>query len=215
MSTDLLKDDAPLRAVVDAAHDRAFAAVEDDEHDALDAVACCSAHLAAVDCVLYPAAQRHVRDGRRRLRNARLVDHALQQALCRLDRRLTGDVHRADVPVAALVQQVQERLRVHVEAEHRLIESLRVVLDEDQQQQLAASLRAATIEAPSRPHPHLRHTPLASLITRVEAGVDRVRDVMDNRVVASARPAPARRPSGRWSCYLMGLPYPEDEHVPR
>lgn len=209
MST--LADTVDLLAVTTGPHDRTLAALEDPSSGALAAVAWCSGHLVAADCVLYAAAQRHAKNGRNRVRALRAVDHALQQALCRLDRRLTGDVHLVDVPVETIAQQVKELLRTHADGERRLVASLQAVLGPAEQQELAETLLAATLDAPSRPHPHTRHSPLSSLVARVDAAVDRARDTMDNRVVPTGRPARRARPSGRWGCYLMGVPYPGDE----
>lgn len=210
MTTDL-RNSTPLLSAVDEPHTRALAALESPDGDALAAVAWCSAHLAAADCVLYAWARRHVRNGRQRVRAARAVDHALQRSLCRLDRRLTGDVHLVDVTVDDLVCEVRGRLLLHVDSERRLVESLQAVLDQSLQEELADRLREATADAPSRPHPHTRHTPLAPLLARIDAGVDRVRDVMDNRVVPTAHPPRTPRRAGRWGCYLMGTPYPETD----
>lgn len=203
--------DTDLLAVVTEPHDRALTALEDPESGALAAVAWCSGHLVGVDRVLYAAAQRHTRNGRQRVHALRALDHALQQALCRLDRRLTGDVHLVDVPVATIAQEVRGLLSAHAEGEQRLVASLQAVLDPAEQQELAQALLAATLDAPSRPHPHTRHTPLSSLVARIDAVVDRVRDTMDNRVVPTGRPPRGARPSGRWACYLMGVRYPQDE----
>lgn len=210
MSPDV-RSSTPMSSAVDDPHARALAALERPEPDALAAIAWCSAHLAAADCVLYARAERHVRNGRQRVRGARAIDHTLQQALCRLDRRLTGDVHLAEVTVDDLVHELRKRLLLHVDSERRLVQSLEVVLDRGAQEELADRLREATAVAPSRPHPHTRHTRLAPLLARVDAGVDRVRDVMDNRVVPTARPPRTPRRAGRWGCYLMGTPYPEKE----
>jgi hypothetical protein len=211
MST--LPDTVDLLAVTTGPHDRTLAALEDPDSGALAAVAWCSGHLAGADCVLYRAAQRHAKNGRQRVRALRAVDHALQQALCRLDRRLTGDVHLVGVPVEAIAQQVKELLRAHADGERRLVGSLQAALGPAEQQELAEALLAATLDAPSRPHPHTRHTPLSSLVARIDAAVDRVRDTMDNRVVPTGHPPRGARPSGRWACYLMGVPYPQDEQV--
>lgn len=211
MST--LHDTVDLLAVTSEPHDRALTALEKPGSDALAAVAWMSGHLVAADCVLYAAAQRHAKNGRKRVHALRAVDHALQQALCRLDRRLTGDVHLVDVPVATVAQQVREGLLAHADGERRLVTSLQAVLDPAEQRALAEALLAATLDAPSRPHPHTRHSPLSSLVARIDAAVDRVRDTMDNRVVPTGRPTRGARPSGRWGCYLMGVPYPEDEQA--
>lgn len=199
-----------LRAAVTEPHARALEALDGDAPDVPIAVAWCSAHLVAADRMLYAAVQRRVPDGRRLVRGARQIDHTLQQAVCRLDRRLTGDQHLADVPVAVLVDQVRELLQAHADAEHQLVLVLEALLDRPEQQQLAASLSAATGDAPTRPHPHTRHTPASGLVARVDAAVDRARDAMDNRVVSVGRRQRATRPVGRWGSYLLGTPYPND-----
>lgn len=198
-----------LLAVASEPHDRALAALE-DRHGPLAAVAWCSMHLAAADRVLYAAARRRVPGGRQRVSALRAVDRGLQQALCRLDRRLTGDVHVADVPVATLADEVRDRLRRHAEAERELVEALVTALPATEREKLAHRLARAMATAPSRPHPHNRHTPLSALLCWADALVDRARDAMDNRVDPTGRPVRAARPLGRWGCYLMGTPYPSD-----
>lgn len=200
--------DVDLLAVVDEPHDLVLAALEDPEVGGLSAVTWCSEHLVAADRVLYRAAQRHVPDAKRRVHAARAADHALQQALCRLDRRLTGDVHLSVRTVDALAEQVRERLQVHAQAERRLVAALVEALAPGEQQELAHRLAAATTAAPTRPHPHTRHTPLSALVARVDAVVDRARDVLDNRTVPSDRRVRGARVPGRWGCYLMGAPFP-------
>ncbi|MEX2289451.1 MAG: hemerythrin domain-containing protein [Mycobacteriales bacterium] len=198
-----------LLAVSSEPHDRALAALE-DRVGPLAAVAWCSAHLAATDRVLYAAGKRRLPGGRGRVNALRAVDRSLQQALCRLDRRLTGDVHVADVPIATLADEVRDRLRQHAEAERELVEALSTALTAPEREKLAHRLARAMATAPSRPHPHNRHTPLSTLLCWADALVDRVRDAMDNRVDPTGRPARVVRPPGRWGCYLMGTPYPTD-----
>jgi hypothetical protein len=212
MTTDV-PDTTDLLAAASDPHTHALQALDDGEAEALVAVGWCSAHLAAADCVLYSAVQRRIPNGRRQVRAARSGDRALQQALCRLDRRLTGAVHLVDVPVAHLAEQVRERLLAHADTERHLVQSLQAVLDPGEQQQLVRSLIDATSCAPTRPHPHLRHTPLAALVARVGAAVDRARDVLDNRVAPTGAPPVSARPAGRWGCYLMGVPSPQREQV--
>lgn len=198
-----------LNAVLTDAHDHALAELE--HGDPVAAIAWCSAHLAAADRVLHPVAQRRLPGGRRRLRCVRAEDHLLQQALCRLDRRLTGAVHLTGIPVGVLVQKVREHLHAHIAAEDELVDCLVPLLAPEERQDLAVRMVTATAAAPTRPHPHTRHTALSGLVARVDAAVDRVRDVMDNRVAPTTRePRPPLRP-GRWGCYLMGVPYPPPE----
>lgn len=204
MRTDLI-------AVVTEPHTQARAALDEPDQGALPAVAWCSAHLAAADTVLYASAQRHLpRGARDQLRPARRADHTLQQAICRLDRRLTGDVHLVHLPVDRLADEVRQALEAHELAERRLVAMLQSLLSEQELQELADRMTAATVAAPTRPHPHTRHTPAARLVARIDAGVDRARDVMDNRVAPLGRRGRPARPLGRWGAYLTGTPYPEE-----
>lgn len=212
MSTTTRQD---LPALVNQPHDRALAALQDGAVDPLAALAWCCTHLAATDGVLYPSVQRHVPDGRRRVHEARADDHLLQQTLCRLERRLTGAVRHDTLPVSALLHEARVALRVHVENEAEMLELLVPLLEQDEQQQLATRLTAATAAGPTRPHPHTRHTPLSPLLARIDAAVDRVRDVMDNRQALAGRPPRPALTPGRWACYAMGMPYPPAERPAR
>lgn len=208
-------DPADLLAVTCEAHARVLDALDDPGRTGPTAVAWCSAHLAAVDQVLYSAAHRHDPGGTRSdLRAARRADHLLQQELFRLDRRLTGDVHVASVPVERMARGVREALQQHAGAERRLVGSLQVRTTPEEQQAVADALRGATTEGPTRPHPHTRHTPLAGLVGRIDAGVDRVRDVLDNRVAPLGRRTRPARPMSRWGAYLTGSPYPDEPSAP-
>jgi hypothetical protein len=79
------------------------------------------------------------------------------------------------------------------------------------QQALAQRLDRAMAAAPTRPHPHTPHTPMAALVAQIDAAVDRARDLMDNRTTCvPCRTRPPRAP-GRWGSYLMGVPHPAHE----
>lgn len=202
-----------LLAVASEPHDRALSALDDPWADGLAAVAWCSAHLVAVDCVLYGAVQRHVPGSRDDLHVARAADRLLQATVLRLDRRLTGDVHLAQVPVEELTGDVRDALDEHARCERRLVAQLRALLTAQELHELADGLRSATDAAPTRPHPYTRHTPLSRLVASVDALVDRARDVMDNRVTPVNHRRRQVRPAGRWGCYLMATPYPSEEPI--
>lgn len=200
-----------LLTVSSETHTRVLTALDDPEHDGLVAVAWCSAHLAAVDQVLYAALQRLVPGGARdELHLMRLLDHRLQQAVCRLDRRLTGDAHLVNVSFQRLADDVRDALLAHADQEARLVRVLQALLTPAEQWELAEALPAATVAAPTRPHPHTPHTPLAGLVARIDAGVDRIRDVMDNRVPQLGRRTRPARPMSRWGAYFTGSPYPQE-----
>ena len=115
---------------VDHAHGHVRAALDDPAVNPLVAVTWASAHLASVARVLHPVVARALPDGPALLARQVAVDRRLQQALWRLDRRLTGDVHLARAPVQELEQDVLEALDRHEEGEARLVAGLRRVLDE-------------------------------------------------------------------------------------
>ena len=209
MSTSMHETD-DLQSVVSEPHAHAREALDDPVPGRSAAVAWSSAHLAAVDRVLYPAVLHALPERRPDVRAARAVDHRLQQALCRLDRQLMGDVQLDHIPVAALVGQVQDALQLHTDTEARLVAELEAVLPQEDQQQLAHQLAAAMDAAPTRPHPHTRHSPLSPLIAWCDAVVDRVRDALDNRVDPLGRPPRAVSAPSRWGSYWMGIPYPEE-----
>lgn len=203
-------DPVDLVAVVCEPHARVLAALEDPRRNGSVAVAWCSAHLAAVDQVLHPAVHRHADRARDELHVARQRDHLLQVAVFRLDRRLTGDAHVDAVPLQRLADDVREALLQHATHEGRLVRALKAQLPPAGQQALADSLTAVTAEAPTRPHPHTPHTPLVGLVARVDAGVDRIRDVLDNRVSPLGRVTRSARPMSRWGAYLTATPYPDE-----
>ncbi len=199
-------DDFP--AAVLAPHDHALTALDSATLAPLAAVAWCSAHLVAVDRVLYPAVQRSLPNGSRRVRDQRIVDHRLQQALSRLDRRLTGDTHLSAIPVEELSQEVRTGLQAHAEAEQSMVAELRTRLGAADQERLCRRLAKAMQGAPTRPHPYSRHLQLGGVVSSLEACVDRFRDMMDNRIVPTPQRTRVAHLPGRWGCYLMGTPYP-------
>lgn len=198
-----------LETATSAAHRHVLDALPDRGGDGAAAVAWASAHLAAADQVLYAAAHS-VPAARQPLRTARTADHRLQQAVFRLDRRLTGDVHLDSTPVARVAAEVRDALAAHARAERRVVDALRRSLPAERLAELGPRLVAATADAPTRPHPHTPHTPAAPLVAWVDAAVDRIRDVLDNRVAATGHAGRPPRPLGRWGRYLTGAPYPSE-----
>jgi hypothetical protein len=197
-----------LLSELEHAHRHALAALDDPGTSSLAAITWASAHLAAVEHVLYPAAAAALPDGPARVRSLRARDHSLQLALWHLDRRLTGDVHLSGVAVADLEEQVRAGLAVHTEAEAQLVGRLKAALDVEQQRELDNRLSAAMLKAPTRPHPDTRHGRLTGRTAFWFGGVvDRLRDGLDSRSVPTPHTLPVRRPMGRWGAYAMGVPF--------
>jgi len=197
----------PLQATTTDAHRHVLDALPDRGGDGATAVAWASAHLAATDKVLYAAAHAVPAAGPV-LREARKADRLLQRAVFRLDRRLTGDAHLDTTPVDSVVAEVRAALDRHTRAERRVVDALGRTLDPEQREALGARLVEATAGAPTRPHPHTPHSAVSPLVSWVDAIVDRVRDLLDNRVPATGRTVRPARPLGRWASYLMAAPYP-------
>jgi hypothetical protein len=196
---------------VDHAHKHARAALDDPSANSLAAVTWASAHLASVSRVLHPVIAKTLPRGRELVARQSAVDRELQQALWRLDRRLTGDVHLSRAPVADLEEDVREALARHESGEARLVDRLREVLDARQQRELGERLETVLLRSPTRPHPHAGTRALPFWL---DAVVDRVRDSMDNRDVPTPHKVVRPRRLGRWGAYLLGVPGPE-EQAPR
>lgn len=197
-----------LLTALEHAHRHTLAALDDPQVNSLAAVTWASAHLAAVARVLYPLAGRTLPEGHDRVRTSLAVDHRLQQALFRLDRRLTGDVHLRHMPVPALEDEVRRALRQHVGTERRLAEDLLAVLSPQEQQDLSDELATTLLRSPTRPHPYTRHSGLGGgLVFALDAVVDRARDSLDSRIVPTPHRTPVRRPLTRWGAYALGSPY--------
>ena len=198
-----------LWRALDHPHAATTVALADPEKGSLAAVTWASMHLAAVASVLHPVARRLLPHGRARLGVVVEADRALQSALWRLDRRLTGDVHVSGHNVLALQRHVTATLEQHASRERDLVEELVGRLSEPEQDALAQRVTDAARKAPTRPHPHAPVTGAVSVLAfRVDAAADHLRDVMDSRSNPAPRDVPAPRVSGRWGAYVMGAPYP-------
>ncbi len=203
--------DHSLTSAVEQPHGEALRCLDDPDAGALCAVTWAAAHLAAVGRVVYPVARKVLPDGASRVRGLLEVDRRLQQALWRLDRRMTGDVHLCHIPEDVLEDRVREWLDRHAQLERALVDDLRAALGEEQERDLVQQLADVMPHAPTRPHPDTpRFLALTTLAFKLDALADHLRDVMDNRRVPTPRlTKPALKP-GLWGSYLMGTPYRDD-----
>ena len=199
--------DHGLASDIDHAHERSCAALDDPTANSLGAVTWASAHLAAVQKVLYPLAARTVPDGRGRIQAQLAVDHRLQQVLWQLDRRLTGDVHLSSMSVDVLEAEVRRSLQEHTAGERSLVTDLEAVLEPRQRCALGVGLARAMLRGPTRPHPYTRHGRFSSGLAFWFDGVlDRARDGLDSRIVPTPHRTGASRPMTRWGSYALGRP---------
>ncbi len=196
---------AGLDALVERHHREAYEALEDPGHRVLDAVGWISAHVAAADRVLYPAARPLLPDGGALLRAQRMTDRRLLAATWRLDRRLTGAVTHVRLPVDALTNEVERWLGRHLEGEQRLLDAVRE-LEQESRRRLVERLATATAHAPTRPHPLAPHARVLGVAAfRLDAAIDRIRDTLDTRHVPVPRPERAPVAPGRWGLYALGV----------
>jgi hypothetical protein len=209
------RDSFGLIDAVETAHEQICTALDDTGTSSLVAVAWAAAHLAAVERTVYPAAARALPNGRRRVRSQLACDRRLHLALWRLDRRLTGDANASRHPVGDLEEEVRTAARQHATGELSLVGQLERLLDVEAQRALVQRLDDAVLRAPSRPHPNTPHLRLTDgAVFRLDALVDRWRDLMESRPDATPRRRRAVRRPGRWGSYLMAMPYPEQEQRP-
>jgi hypothetical protein len=164
-------------------------------------VAWISAHVAAVHRILLPAIARG--NGGRHVRRQRGIDHELLKATWQVDRALTGDVHNAAVPRDRLLQTLRALLDAHTAAEQAVLD-VAARLDDGALRKLRDDLEAATMHAPTRPHPFTPDKPAGAAVFKLEALVDRVRDALDARHVPVPRRRAPRHIPGRWGLYALG-----------
>jgi hypothetical protein len=200
-------DNGQILSDFDYAHRQVVTALDEPHVDSLVAVTWASAHLAAVERVLYPVLARTLPDGRERIHAQVDIDHRLQNVLWLLDRLLTGDVHLRGASAQGLEDDLRRGLREHAEGERSLLASLQKVHGPEQQRELSERLNSALLRGPTRPHPHTPHGRLIGGLPFWFGGVvDRVRDTMDSRSVPTPHRTPVPRPMTRWGAYALGSP---------
>jgi hypothetical protein len=201
--------DNPLRRAVDADHAHILAAL-DDQRTPLDVVVWASAHLATVQRLVYPVAERaglrtEVGELYRRGRE-------IERLLRLLEQHHSGDVLAVGLDSAGVRRRLRELLNEHADAERELIDAVVATLPAERQDELAAAYWQRFQRAPSRPHPHAPHRGvLAAAAFWIDSVRDRVLDVLDARHVPSPRPTHRTSPPGRWGLYLLGQARPPDQ----
>ena len=169
----------------------------------LDAVGWLSAHLAAVERVIVPAARQH-EDGET-TKELRRLAHVLHGELRWLEQLHSGDALVAGLDAPRQHRAVLEALDTYAEVEHRLLHLLADRLDESAQAALVAAYDKALATAPTRPHPHAPQRGLLGAIAfRVDAWRDRVLNTLDARHVPTPRRLRTPSPAGKWTGYALG-----------
>lgn len=178
------------------------------------AVAAFSAHLSAMETVVYPEAARRVPDGRPRTAALRALAREASSVMRGIEQYVQGDLHRPLRGLADLRADLADLTDAHARAEDGLIRDLEAALSETERHRLRADFERTMRRAPTRPHPHLGHgsSRPSRLAARIAGHWDHLLDTMDARAVAG-RPIKAPAPAGLWGWYLLGRPTAEQAAV--
>ncbi|ABD09676.1 hypothetical protein UK99_16410 [Frankia casuarinae] len=171
------------------------------------AVAAVSAHLSAMESVVYPEMARRVVGGRARVADLGRLARRCSSVMRGIEQYVQGDLNRPAEPVANLRRDLAALMVEHATLEDELLRELMAELSDDERRDLLDRFSDAMRHAPTRPHPHLLHSRLfgGSLAARLTGYWDHLLDVMDAREVPGA-PRRAPVPAGLWGWYLLGRP---------
>lgn len=169
------------------------------------AVAAVSAHLSAMESVVYPEMAARLPGGRGRVADLSRLARRASSVMRGIEQYIQGDLNRPSTSVADLRRDLATLLGDHAVLEDELLRELAESLSEEERTELREHFADAMRHAPTRPHPHLGHSRVfgGSLAVRVLGRWDHLLDVMDAREVAGA-PVRAPAPAGLWGWYLLG-----------
>lgn len=184
-----------------------------EAEDAYDAeVATFSAHLAAVEAVVHPAARRHLAGGRAAVTAQRRRARRLERTMRLIEGRFYGDTYALDMNLEQLQGDLKEQAKIYARSELELARRLDAALTSAQRAELIERFAAALKKAPSRPHPYMPHPRvLARPILRACSLWDHALDVMDNRRVPGPPARRRKRALSLWDQYVLGAPRFEEE----
>lgn len=198
-------DTDPLTRSIAAAHDRAQAILTGSGDGAMDAVVWLSAHLAAMEHVVYPVMADLLTEQRADLARLRPLTRRMLRGLRTLEQRHAGDGQMAGRSVEELHERLLTTMDAHVALECALLTRLVAALGDDATVGLARRYEAAVGRGPTRPHPHGPHRGrLGGIAYALDALRDHVLDVLDSRNLPLPKDEPAQREVGRWGRYLLG-----------
>jgi len=205
----------PLAETAAAAHQRARAALASPDHRVMDAVVWLSAHLSAMEHVVYPIVRTNLPTNRERLDEQRRLTRRIQRTLRYLEQQWAGDGLAPPDPGDLLPRQLTVLIAEHEKGEEALLTSLSGITDEVAQD-LVERYDRAIGHGPTRPHPHGPHGGrLGRLTYAFDAARDHILDVLDSRHIPLPRARRPQRPVGRWGRYVLGRGELMDEPVTR
>ena len=174
----------PLAALVGATQQAVEAVLDVAEPElGYKAIARLSGHLAAKWRTVYPHADDQLDPGGQ-LRAACLSSaQEIERVLRTLERRLSGDIAVAGLPLTVLPALLARQLATYRLAEGALVARIEDSLPAEGCERLAHAYRRALAGAPTRPHPLTPHTgPLRHLAFWLHGRWDRLLDTMDSRI---------------------------------
>jgi len=194
----------PLVGTTAAAHKRARTALA-SHVSRMDAVVWLSAHLTAMEHVVYPFASVNLPEERADLDKQRRLTRRMQRVLRSLEQLWAGDALARSDSSDRLRDQLSLLMAEHEELEDALLDRLSANITDEAGMALAERYDRAIGHGPTRPHPYgPRQGKLGRLIYAFDAARDHILDVLDSRHVPLPRTPQPPRPVGRWGRYLLG-----------
>lgn len=195
----------PLTRSSESAHAHARTVLTGSDVAVMDAVVWLSAHLTAMEHVVYPVMATLLTDRQQELALQRAATRRMHRGLRLLEQRCAGDgLIRVDSS-AGRPDRLLVMMDEHAASERELLARLAEALDEQTTSSLAARYSDAVRHGPTRPHPHGPHRGrLGRLTYGFDARRDHLLDILDSRHVPLPKDTPRQRSVGRWGRYLLG-----------
>lgn len=173
----------PLAETAVAAHTRARAALVSPDDRVMDAVVWLSAHLTAMEHVVYPYVSTHLHAKRKQVDEQRRLTRRMHRTLRSLEQQWAGDGLAPPDANDHLRSQLLALLDKHEQGERALLGFVSDIAD-DAALNLAERYDHAIGHGPTRPHPHGPHRGrLGRLTYAFDAARDHILDVLDSRHV--------------------------------
>jgi len=202
----------PLAETAASAHDRARSALTSTDNRLMDAVVWLSAHLTAMEHVVYPFMRANLPTERVELDEQRRLSRRIQRVLRLLEQGWAGDGSAPRGSGDRLRAELTALMDEHEKGESALLARLSDTVTDEAGLALAERYDQAIGHGPTRPHPHGPHRGwLGRLTYAFDAARDHILDVLDSRHVPLPRTSRPRRQVGPWGGYLLGSAVQADQ----
>ncbi|WP_203336488.1 hypothetical protein [Nocardioides limicola] len=167
-----------------------------------------SRHVAALNEVLVPRAQRELPDGRERAKEFTRASKQLERALAQVKGKLYGSTYSVRRGWSDVWDDVQRRYNEFWEVERALARDLDAGTAPDDDHDPAEAVYRSELKAPTRPHPYVPHRGvLGQVARRVCVQVDHFWDTTEGRMIPAPIRHHDRRSDGRMTQYLLADPH--------